>query len=399
MRFVYPFYKLLILLLGFASCQNFQTSEVALTPLAQHPNGMLYVGMETCLECHADLVQSHLLTPHYNTSKQTTLGALENLLANSNTTVKLNDGTSLFIEKEGQQVVQKAFAPNSQEPLYAKTMDIAIGSGKKIGQTFLNWEESSLFQLQASHFNPLNQWINSPGYGSFLAPKRPIFPRCLECHSTYAQAENPSSPMENNRYVQNQIVYGIDCQRCHGPVVEHVNYHRKNPMDSIGKNILKYSQLSREQRLDMCALCHQGTLEQSNQKSFAFQPGDRLNNFRTQINTQANKQVADVHANQVALLRSSACFQQTKTMDCMTCHNPHRAEAGNRVKFNAICASCHQGVTHAPAENATLLKTSFSDCVQCHMPLQDSSMMKLELELDSLFPVQVRTHKIGIYGE
>jgi len=193
-----------IIFLGllFYSCQEYKNEYVPLTPIAQHPNGMVYVGMETCVECHPETVETHLLTAHYNTSKRTVFLKNFDAFLEGNNEVILGDGASLLIRKEGTQFFHEAYAPNSAEPLYKKSMDVVIGSGKKIGQSFLSWEENSLFQLQASHFAPLNQWINSPGYGSFLSPQRPIFPRCLECHSTFAQAENPGSVLENNRYVK-----------------------------------------------------------------------------------------------------------------------------------------------------------------------------------------------------
>lgn len=383
--------------LTFYSCQEYKNEYVPLTPLAQHPNGMLYVGMETCVECHPETVESHLLTAHYNTSKRTVFLKNFDAFLEVNNKVILGDGASLIIRKEGTQFFQEAYAPNSPEPLYKKSMDVVIGSGKKIGQSFLSWEENSLFQLQASHFAPLNQWINSPGYGSFLSPQRPIFPRCLECHSTFAQAENFGSVLENNRYVKQQIVFGIDCQRCHGPVINHVKYHRKNPLDSVGKNILKYNSLNRSQRIDMCALCHSGTELQTTQKSFSFQPGDQLNDFNKSMALNESAPIAEVHANQVSLLRSSSCFQKSKKMDCMTCHNPHTSETGNAVKFNAICVSCHQGIEHQNRNELKKMDASYSNCIDCHMPLQDSAIMKLELDVNNIQPVQVRTHKIGVY--
>lgn len=379
------------------SCQQYKNEYIPLTSLAQHPNGMLYVGMETCVECHPEIVKSHLLTAHYKTSKKTAELNYFDQFLEANNKVILSDGASLIVRKEGAQFFQEAYAPGLSKPLYKKSMDVVIGSGKKIGQTFLSWEENSLFQLQASHFSPLNQWINSPGYGSFLSPKRPIFPRCMECHSTYAQPENPSSAVENNRYVKNQIIYGIDCQRCHGPVVNHIKHHRNNPLDSVGKNILHYNSLNRSQRIDMCALCHGGTELQNSQKSFSFQLGDQLNDYTQNVVSAESTPIVEVHANQVGLLRSSPCFQQSKKMDCMTCHNPHQTETGNGIKFNSICISCHQDFQHQKKHELKKIDASYSNCIGCHMPLQDSSIMKLELEVNNLHPVQVRTHKIGIY--
>src|SRR5690606_40297129 len=63
--------------------------------------------------------------------------------------------------------------------------DIVVGSGRK-GQSYLYWRSDLLFQLPISHWTGIG-WANSPGYRDGGANfNRPVPPRCLECHSTYA---------------------------------------------------------------------------------------------------------------------------------------------------------------------------------------------------------------------
>ena len=64
------------------------------------------------------------------------------------------------------------------------------------------------------------------------------------------------------------------------------------------------------------------------------------------------------------------------------------------LKFNASCIECHPNQKHS-----TVLSENSFDCVSCHMPLEASKLMKIQINLDSISPVQVRTHKIGIYIE
>ena len=78
----------------------------------------------------------------------------------------------------------------------------------------------------------------------------------------------------------------------------------------------------------------------------------------------------------------------------MTCHSPHKQERGNSVKFNSICISCHQGVKHS--EQSSNNPISLSECITCHMPLKNSRSMKLELDVNVLTPVKVRSHLISI---
>ena len=54
---------------------------------------------------------------------------------------------------------------------------------------------------------------------------------------------------------------------------------------------------------------------------------------------------------------------------------------------------CNQ---HKHNQNTTLKTPNLSDCISCHMPLENSKTMKLELEKENLQPVKVRSHLIGI---
>ncbi|WP_108804963.1 hypothetical protein [Aquimarina sp. Aq107] len=43
------------------------TSEyIAITPIATHINGMDFIDSATCVECHAQIVEDHYKTAHFN---------------------------------------------------------------------------------------------------------------------------------------------------------------------------------------------------------------------------------------------------------------------------------------------------------------------------------------------
>ena len=374
----------------FTACNSYSEEYIPIEPLGVHPNGTVFIGMESCKQCHLDIVNAHKKTAHWLTSTKTFQTSTLSFLTSNNFSLDLKDQTRLIFTSKRDTLFQEAYKPPYLSPFFTKSLDISVGSGTKIGNSFLSWEESSLFQLQGSYYKPESKWINSPGYPSFFQPLRPIFPRCLECHTTYSQAENWQSPIPTNRYNKNNIVFGIDCQRCHGDVVEHVQYHRKNPMDSIGRKIISYSNFSQQQRIDMCALCHSGVGKNINQPAFSFRPGDELSFY---LSTQTVEE-PDVHSNQVGLLSKSLCFINSQEMDCMTCHDPHTNEKNNSIKFNSRCIQCHENPKHR-----SLSSEKQWDCVSCHMPLKASKLMKIEINPDSITPVLVRTHKIGIYKE
>ena len=346
--------------------------------------------MDTCLECHPQIVSSHLKTSHYKTSKLIEFNDVD--LSGKNSINFVNGDSIKFTYKEGV-FYQEGYRNYINVPYYKKSMDVVLGSGNK-GKSFLNWDNNSLFQLQGSFVENPGKWINSPGYRSSLSEMRPIIPICLECHVTYAEPLNPMGNLKKNKFSKKNIIYGIDCQRCHGAVENHVKHHQENRMDTIGKYILSYANFTQSQRISICALCHSGVEDKNELKRFSFQPGDSFKNLINKNEIFKKSKEIDVHGNQVGALIGSKCFQETENMDCMTCHSPHKQERGNSVKFNSICISCHQGVKHS--EQSSNNPISLSECITCHMPLKNSRSMKLELDVNVLTPVKVRSHLISI---
>ncbi len=51
-------------------CNSFTTDYIPIEPLGVHPNGTVYIGMESCTQCHLDLVNAHMKTSHWLTSSK-----------------------------------------------------------------------------------------------------------------------------------------------------------------------------------------------------------------------------------------------------------------------------------------------------------------------------------------
>ncbi|HEY3836541.1 MAG TPA: FG-GAP-like repeat-containing protein, partial [Bryobacteraceae bacterium] len=181
-------------------------------------------------------------------------------------------------------------------------------------------------------------WINSPGYpDGEVHFDRAIPTRCLECHAT-----------EGDR--AGRFEAGITCHKCHGPAEQH-------------PAIRGPARLDRDAQVALCAACHSGL-------------GD---------NAQA-----DVHGNQVGLLKQSACYRNTASMSCSTCHNVHRAEP-DLAAMSTRCLACHRTVQHARA-------VANNNCIDCHMPLQNSRVITFQ-NAGTLLAQTYRTHRIGIYAD
>lgn len=389
------FLILLIKLWNAPSISNYQSIE----PIAVHTNGQSFAGSDSCVECHKDIYDSHIKTAHFNSSAIANENNIKGSFESGKNTYHLNDDIMFIMETKDAGFYQETFSKKDSSLIASDRIDIVIGSGTK-GQTYLNWKENELYQLQVSYFEPTNSWINSPKYpDKILASDRPIQGRCLECHVTFA--ERTPAFNKRNIYDKSQMVYGIDCERCHGPAAEHVNLHRNNPEENNPLGILSYSNLSRQQKLENCALCHSGVRTQAVKNPFSFVVGDTLIKHSIPDYDEESLQSLDVHGNQYGLISASKCFVESKTMDCATCHNIHEKERGNTALFNSRCINCHSsGQNVECALNMGSRVVAENNCIKCHMPLTLSKGMVIDTTLDSIAtPVQVRTHFIGIYSD
>ncbi len=363
--------------------------------LATHFNGEQFVGSSTCMECHEAIYETHVKTAHFNTSAIANSENIKGSFEPGSNSLELQE-VSFELKQEGKSLLQYTTFKNSPLRKPPAKFDIVIGSGVR-GQTYLTWADDKLFQLQASYHTQTNSWINSPGYPSNYL-ERPIRDACLKCHVTFAKNRDFSG--QGNQYDKGQMVYGIDCEKCHRPSAKHVIYHRKFPDVKAAKFMMKLDTLTRQQRLDVCAQCHSGSrsiLLQGN--SFTFLPGENLDEFSRTPYLNGNS-MPDVHGDQYGLLKSSKCFKQTEIMDCTTCHDPHKNQRGDSAYFNQKCIGCHSdGRTVCTAEIHEVNKMG-NNCIACHMPLTPSQAMKAQLPTDSIeTSFYIRTHLIGIYSQ
>ena len=278
--------------------------------------------------------------------------------------------------------------------------DIVMGSGRK-GQSYLSWLDNIVFQLPVSYFVPAKSWINSPGYPpKFVLFNRNIPIGCFECHSSYIKrtGTQPSNNYLIDYFDKKQIIYGIDCERCHGPSLAHAEYQEENPGSAKSGFETNIKTLNRQAKLDMCAICHSGS-NLTGSLPFNYTPGAKLSEYIHPDNSDLNTRDVDVHGKQYQLLSASKCFLKSQTLTCLSCHNPHEKETNNLLDFSKKCMSCHPDANHNSGTlGNTLQQKQLINCIDCHMPEKRSSAitMKSSEQKDSVSAL-VRTHYIAIY--
>ena len=355
-----------------------------------------FAGSASCAGCHKKITESHRHTAHYHTSQPATDSSVKGSFAEGNNTFAFNKSVWVAMERSDTGLFQVEYLRGVEKK--RRRMDIAVGSGT-MGQSFLNWRQDHLFQLPITFFSAANAWSNSPGFPDKVVFNRVITSRCLECHSTYA-AITSAPGKEPESFDPKKIIYGVDCEKCHGPAAQHVQFQMQHPADTAGKYISNPARLSRQQSLDLCASCHGGRLQKT-KPSFSFTAGKNLSDYFIVDTTAPDPRNIDVHGNQYGLLRASACFRISKTMTCNTCHNTHETERGKTTLFSQRCMTCHNG-THEPfcKMKNTLGAALAQNCIDCHMPLKPSRAIAVFLPgATAPTAALIRSHFIGIYPE
>ena len=350
-----------------------------------------FAGDAACAACHKDQVDSYERTAHHLTSQLANGTSILGTFARGSNVLMIADpakatvdpGLYFKMEKRPEGFYQTATAGwPALLQTRSERMDIVIGSGVR-GQSYLYWHGQQLFELPVSYWSDGNQWINSPGYqNGTMNFARPVTPRCLECHATFAEALSPDPA--SNRYVRQSLILGVTCERCHGSGVAHIAQAKGSILNPAG--------FSRDRQVDLCALCHNGTRSEELTPAFMYVPGKPLDKY-LQANTGEMAAHPDVHGNQVGLLKSSRCYLSSPSMSCSTCHNVHQPEK-SAAAYSTRCLACHQVEQCGMAKS---LGSRIADnCIDCHMPVQPTNAIISETAGQVIRP-KMRNHWIKVY--
>ncbi|MEO6407042.1 MAG: multiheme c-type cytochrome [Ferruginibacter sp.] len=382
--------NVLILLAGFV----FILSKCINPVEGKDPRGKAFAGAATCRQCHQAIYDSFLGTAHYHA---TSVANAQNILGNFSpgiNTFNYDSITKLVMEKRDSGWFQVLYEMGQEKKAYR--FDILFG--RHHAQTSLYWQNDKLYELPVSHYTGLNAWATSPGF----SVNKPHFQRlvnsdCLDCHSSNLAIKSTNINSDAS-YDPKSLLVGIDCERCHGPALDHVNFHLQNPNATTAAFLVKNSLLLPQQKLDACAICHSGNDKMKIQSRFEFIMGDSLGYFFMPFGGSTGG--LDVHGNQYNLLMQSKCFN-INTMTCGTCHDPHKDADQDTRFYSRKCMTCHEPdkADFCP-KYARLGESIKSNCIDCHMPKRPSNAISFQMQQSSSSSAYLlRTHRIAIYSD
>ena len=273
-------------------------------------------------------------------------------------------------------------------------MRYAVGSGAHFTM-FLAEVDGFLIESPLTWYTAKPGWDMSPGYDQphHLGFQREITADCLFCHA------GQSSAIDGSYHRIRITELGISCERCHGPGALHVARHSADNAGSSGSDdtrdhtIVNPAQLSRDRADAVCHQCHlqsRAYVAARGRGLADFRPGLALEDFQHYYRSTDPRQQMKVvgHTEQMLL---SLCHQKSKTLTCLTCHNPHETLPENEraAHHRQTCLTCHD-VSGCRATPATRQQTKPADnCVGCHMPPVPTNTLH----------VAVTHHRIGIHDD
>jgi hypothetical protein len=157
---------------------------------------------------------------------------------------------------------------------------------------------------------------------------------CFSCHTTDA--------IHDGALVEQKLIPGVQCERCHGPTVNHLAGLKTGDAKLFAMK--KLTAMTAEDSAHFCGQCHR-TWE------FVAEHGPHgVGNVRFQPYRLTNSKCFDV---------------DDVRMSCTTCHNPHQSVDRVAADYDAKCQACHVAGGKAGAKICTV---GTKDCTSCHMP-------------------------------
>lgn len=258
---------------------------------------------------------------------------------------------------------------------------------------------------------------------------------CIACHTTHGKTkfDTPyrSQPIEQQRVDTDVAEFGIACESCHGPAVDHVNANR-NPFrryllhfsDRPDPTIMEPTRLDPRRGSEVCGQCHSvwefydaDDERQANNRGFPYRPGDELGATRFVAQPSADREspamlallsdpeyvrgsfwsdgMIRVSGREFNGLIDSPCFKNatdtSRMMTCFSCHTMHRTPddprsvatwaATHQVSLgmdgNRACVQCHPTYeVNLTAHTKHTADSTGSSCYNCHMPYTSYGLLK-----------------------
>jgi predicted CXXCH cytochrome family protein len=346
-----------------------------------------YANHESCRPCHTDLYDCWAASAH---ARSTEVASPDNLPKEM-----LEEGVGEHpplqsrFRKEGDRFFVTTTGPDGEDHEYPLTH---IVGPHRMSFFLTRLPDDKLQVLPGMHDKTTGDWFDythlifgvpglpyetppmvRPGEPSFwTGPVRSYDRTCGRCHTSGRRAEVAREDGQGTREMWHPLE--VDCEACHGPCAEHVEYW-KNPPDRLQRDpLVVLTELTRERAQAVCLWCHmEAEVVDPNWK-----PGDDVFEFLTPTLLD-NIERIDAAGRPLELIYDglpflfSACAEEGG-LTCMSCHDSHGS--GKTADLTVppertftLCIGCHQDIAaDAKAHTHHDMTGTGGRCVACHMP-------------------------------
>ena len=380
--------------MGISGC-NEDTSPQKSPQISQPRGNPVYVGSETCADCHASINQAWVHSHHGSSMRpanaKTVLGNFQNSLFSH------NGQTSRFYTS-GQKFMVRTDGPDGQpqeyeiaytfgiEPLQQYLIPFSKGRYQALN---IAWDTRSKHEggQRWFHLYP-NELIDHTDELHWTGPNQNWNYMCADCHSTNLQKHYDLS---QNTYRTTWVDLNVGCEACHGPGSHHIDWAKSSgsekatesyaakgfsvPVGTFKKEAwqigptdptaTRQKHMSSSSDISMCARCH----SRRRNLSERFEAGQPfLDHYLPALLEERlyhpDGQIADEVYVYGSFLQSKM-FQ--KGVTCHDCHEPHGLKL--RTTGNKLCTRCHRSETFdSPTHHFHPTNSAGAQCVECHMP-------------------------------
>ena len=341
-----------------------------------------YVGSKVCGSCHRNI---------YGSFRQTSMGRSmlpgdTNFLASLPAPARVYDKDSnqyFELSRKDGGLFQSQYSLDSDGKVILRQdwkLDYVMGAGEN-GFGFLIRRDRYLFEAPLSYYTKTQSWGFSPGFQiQNRGFSRPILGRCIVCHS------GRPNPVVGQVGLYKDPPFdelAVGCENCHGPGELHVVERTQDQVMGVGvvpksdadTGIVNPARLSGWLADNICMRCHQGQdvrIEMPGKTVQDFRPGMQLGKYVSifKVAPEASTSPSALPLEHYFGMTISKCYQSSRNLHCITCHDPHAESSGAEAiaNYRAQCLRCHgeQGCRLDSAKR--LATTPPDDCLTCHMP-------------------------------
>lgn len=333
-----------------------QSADIVSVPLydAVAPAPADVLTGSSCVNCHADISESHASSPHGRTLLRLHSTAQKNLLA-GRSYIRPDTAVQFVYQLEDDRLLLKSSAS-------ARVREITwlFGSGRHAQTPLLTWLDAAGRTASLEHIVSLypdgsldttlemeavTDTLGLPALGNYRSCGETA--HCFGCHSTWV-------PVIQNQIQEQSVVPGVGCLRCHSDAAAHAAAMEQG----IDRPVERLNQLSPRESVDRCGECHR----RADEMGAPLTPDNpTLTRFASVGLVQSRCFLMQPHGAEQPGAGREGRF------DCLSCHSPHAETPASWQAHTAVCLQCHQppaaGQNFAcPAANST------DNCLECHMP-------------------------------